>query len=202
MSKKGIIIPHDSITCFGLTASEKIQAGREYVEKTRDSYTAAAQTHRSQVIIPGEKIEGNRHRKPASINAINSVESCIVRAATFCNNGIPGMHPASRASSFRFQQIGRQIDVGKVLAYGAKVPGAPTGTSGLSRGKSRVEEATEGFPSFANRWWMRNAKNGARYEIEPAFTKFFGSFASFPASPASIAILSAFISAVSTFFLS
>ena len=117
MSTNGIITPAASHTRGGLVTPDSsfhIQGGRDDDGTTRDSYTAAAQTQRSHVIMPGENTNGKLRSRPASTSAVSSYASCMVLAATFCKAGMPGMHPASIASSFRFQHMGEHTDDGKV----------------------------------------------------------------------------------------
>jgi hypothetical protein len=106
--------------------------------------TAAAQTHRSHVIIPGEKIEGNLVRIPALSSAVNSVANCDVVAVVSCNGCNPGMHPDKSANSFLFQQIGNDTDDGKVLAYGPK----DLGVAGSTRIRRAALIAFESPSSF------------------------------------------------------
>jgi hypothetical protein len=70
--------PQDSHTSKLLDPFEITQFGSDDEGNARDSNTAAAHTHRSQVIIPGENVEGKRHSNPASTSAINSAANCIV----------------------------------------------------------------------------------------------------------------------------
>ena len=103
---------------------------------------------------------------PASTSALSSDASCIVRDAARCRLGMPGMHPARSASSFRRQDTGEGTDGGRVRAYGAKVSGAAAPLP-LPLPPPSSDDDTGGSSSSLNRWWIRNAMAGARWLIEP-----------------------------------